>query len=517
MKLKKLGVTLMSAALVVGCLAGCGGGNSSSSGDTSASGSSGASSDSGDDGEIKEITWMYAQMSGMIPADLQKVEDAVNELTEAEIGVHVKLNPVAFSDYSNQVSLIMASQEKMDIITTAGSNIWATLLNQNQLLSLNDLLDEYGQDIKNTIPEEYWDGTTVNGEIYALTTNGTKATTWGLQLRKDIIDKYDLKGELDKITMEDDVLDMDEDFEILTNIFQTVKENEPDMEILYPWAVDVAVNHDSLSDELGVLMGGDDKITNLYTSESYKKICQVMYDWNQAGYIMKDAATTTESAGSLLSSGRLFAYTINSGQDNYVGETNGVEFYSVDLKKPTIDTAEITKFAYCIPVTSTEPEAAMKFLNMLYTNEELVNLMAYGIEGEHYVTEDNGNIAYPEGVTAANSPYPADQNYMYGNMWLLKMHEPVTLTMDQMRAFTEEATPVSCLGFSYDPTNVKTEVAACSSVLEEYCDGLEKGQLDPQTTLPEFIEKLENSGINNIIAEKQSQYDAWLATQTSAE
>ena len=97
------------------------------------------------------------------------------------------------------------------------------------------------------------------------------------------------------------------------------------------------------------------------------------------------------------------------------------------------------------------------------------------------------------------------------------MHEPVTLTMDQMRAFTEEATPVSCLGFSYDPTNVKTEVAACSSVLEEYCDGLEKGQLDPQTTLPEFIEKLENSGINNIIEEKQSQYEAWLATQTSAE
>lgn len=515
MKLRKLAAILMAGALAVGSLAGCGGGNSSSSGDTSSGGS--ASGESGDNGEIKNITWMYAQMSGMIPEDLQKVEDAVNELTEAEIGVHVTLNPVAFSDYSNQISLIMASQEKMDIITTAGSNIWATLLNQNQLLPLDDLLNEYGQGILETVPEEYWAGTTVNGQIYAMTTNGTKASTWGFQMRKDLIDKYGLQDELEKITMEDDVLDMEENFEILTNIFQTIKENEPNIEILHPWAVDVAVNHDSLSDELGVLMGGDDKITNMYTSESYKRICEVMYDWAQKGYIMKDTATTTESAGSLLSSGRLFAYTINSGQDNYVGETNGVEFYSVNLKKPTIDTAEITKFAYCIPVTSTEPEAAMKFLNMLYTNEELVNLMAYGIEGEHYVTNENGNIEYPEGVTAASSPYPADQNYMYGNMWLLKMHEPVTLTMDEMRAFTEEATPVSCLGFSYDPTNVKTEVAACSSVLEEYCDGLEKGQLDPETTLPEFIEKLEKSGINDIIQEKQSQYEAWLSTQTSAE
>lgn len=513
MKLRKLAAPLLAAVLVTGGLAACGSGGSGGSADTSSKGDSQASGQ-----EIKNITWMYAQMSGMIPADLQMVEDAVNELTESEIGVHVKLTPVSFADYANQISLVMASQEKVDIITTAGSNIWATLLNQNQLRPLDELLEQYGSGITESIPEQYWAGTTVNGQIYAVTTNSTKATTWGLHLRKDIIDKYDLKGELDKIQMVDDVMDMDEDFEILTNIFKTVKENEPELEILYPWAVDIAVNFDSLSDGLGVLMGGDDQITNLYTSDSYKKICQTMYDWAQQGYVMKDAATTTESAGSLMSSGRLFAYTINSGQDNYEGVNNGVEIYSVNLKSPTIDTAEITKFANCIPITSTEPEAAMKFLNMLYTNEELQNLMAFGIEDVHYVTKEDGHIDYPEGQSAASSTYPGDQSYMYGNMWLLKYHDThQSLSTEMMKAFTEAAKPVDCLGFSYDPTNVKTEVAACSSVLKEFSDGLEKGSLNPETELTKFIEKLEKSGIQDIIDEKQAQFEAWQSGQTSEE
>ena len=37
------------------------------------------------------------------------------------------------------------------------------------------------------------------------------------------------------------------------------------------------------------------------------------------------------------------------------------------------------------------------------------------------------------------------------------------------------------------------------------------GLVDPETAIPEFVEKLEASGIDKIIAEKQSQLDAWAA------
>ena len=43
-----------------------------------------------------------------------------------------------------------------------------------------------------------------------------------------------------------------------------------------------------------------DSIENLFSSDEYRKLCETVYDWAQKGYIMKDAATTTESAGSLM-------------------------------------------------------------------------------------------------------------------------------------------------------------------------------------------------------------------------
>ena len=52
-----------------------------------------------------------------------------------------------------------------------------------------------------------------------------------------------------------------------------------------------------------------------------------------------------------------------------------------------------------------------------------------------------------------------------------------------------------------------------NNVLNEYRAGLEFGVLDPDTALPEFLSKLETAGIDKIIAEKQSQLDAWLASK----
>ena len=70
MKLKRVLATVLSAAMVLSCLAGCG----SSTADTSAgSTSSSASTDSAsaDSGEVQEITWMFWD-------DLNATEDLIS-------------------------------------------------------------------------------------------------------------------------------------------------------------------------------------------------------------------------------------------------------------------------------------------------------------------------------------------------------------------------------------------------------------------------------------------------------
>lgn len=42
---------------------------------------------------------------------------------------------------------------------------------------------------------------------------------------------------------------------------------------------------------------------------------------------------------------------------------------------------------------------------------------------------------------------------------------------------------------------------------------LETGAVDPETVLPEFIESLKAANVDDVIADKQQQLDAWKASK----
>ena len=68
-------------------------------------------------------------------------------------------------------------------------------------------------------------------------------------------------------------------------------------------------------------------------------------------------------------------------------------------------------------------------------------------------------------------------------------------------------------GYTFDISNVKTQAAAVSSVIGEYGPSLSCGVVDVDEKLPEFIQALKDAGIDDVIAENQKQFDAWLLTQ----
>ena len=91
--------------------------------------------------------------------------------------------------------------------------------------------------------------------------------------------------------------------------------------------------------------------------------------------------------------------------------------------------------------------------------------------------------------------------------WRLKS----TTDYDEMKAFNENAIQSQAIGFIFDSSSVKSEIAALDSVLAEYRLGLENGELDPEEYLPKFIQALREAGIEKVIAEKQRQLDSWVA------
>ena len=101
---------------------------------------------------------------------------------------------------------------------------------------------------------------------------------------------------------------------------------------------------------------------------------------------------------------------------------------------------------------------------------------------------------------------------MFGNGFLAHVWEGNDVDLwDQTEKFNNEAIISKAMGFTYDPTPVKNEVAALTNVYDQYKMSLEGGVVDPSEVYPQFIERLKQAGIDKVIAEKQRQLDEWAA------
>ena len=91
-------------------------------------------------------------------------------------------------------------------------------------------------------------------------------------------------------------------------------------------------------------------------------------------------------------------------------------------------------------------------------------------------------------------------------------YEPADI-FDQMKEANASASKSLALGFQFDAGPVADQMAACANVVSQYYIPLIMGDADIDAVLPEFQQALHTAGIDDIIAEKQRQLDAWLAIQ----
>src|SRR5699024_119062 len=85
---------------------------------------------------------------------------------------------------------------------------------------------------------------------------------------------------------------------------------------------------------------------------------------------------------------------------------------------PTTNTTVVQSIQWTIPENCEYPEKAMQMLDLMYSDETVMNLLALGIEGEHYQVLDSGLIDYPEGVTGETSGYNLNYGWMFGNQFI---------------------------------------------------------------------------------------------------
>ncbi|MEK8127154.1 ABC transporter substrate-binding protein [Paenibacillus filicis] len=496
----------MRAGLSV--LLGCTLALSACSGDNSPKGSKGepAAGKTGEGGEKPvELTWYYPQW--VTYPDLKNVEAEINKITTAKLNTTIKLMPTDGGSYEQKLNTMVAAGEQFDI---AWTSFWMFNYAQNArrgaFLELGPMLDNTAPELKKTFPDIVWEALKVDGKIYGILNYQTITNKEGFVIQKRFADKYGLDPKTIN-TIKD-----------IEPFLMKIKENEPD---IIPFAMTRAGNFENMkttynnveyiSNEAIVGIYRDDaqtKVFDVIQSPGYKEYLTLMSDWYKKGLINKDAPTV-KALDDRKKTGQLavtFHNVLKPGKE--VEEkiaSGGQDIVIVPTTEPFVGTNTIIQSMQSISKTSRNPERALKFLNLLNTDKELLNLICYGIEGKHYNRVSSNTVKLIE-----NSGYSPNQTWVFGNGFLADLQEGQSQAVrDQTLKENREAKPSPILGFTFDPEPVQTEIANIQAVNDEFGPPLNTGAASVDQKLAEYIEKRKKAGIDKVVAEVQKQLNAW--------
>lgn len=443
------------------------------------------------------------------PVDLGKVQDYLNKMLEEKINCHVTLMPISAADYTSKINLMLQNGDKLDLLVTGTGLNYYVEAASGQLKAMDDLLASNGSGITDVLGV-YLDSTRMpDGSVYAVPVYQSYSAGTTFIMRKDILDKYDLSA-ADIKTLDD-----------LEKVFEVVHENEPGLACVLPedvgqgvFGLGCDVLYDPLGDSLGVLpnYGQDATVQDIFQTQEYKDWVYRLRDWYNKGYILPDIATNREATASLLLAGTGFGHFTGVCVDPAFVATGayGMPMEAVTFGEKFVGSSNVATICWAIASQCEHPDKAMDFLNLLYTDADVVNTLCYGIESEHYIVS-NGFVSYPEGIDLANHPYNFGLNYLWGNTFLAYLPVGYSADYNQKAQEANEQAKVSiAMGFVYDNSNVLNEIAAAYNVVTQYMGMLGSGSVDPEIYLPEFIQKLQDAGIDKIVAEKQAQFTAWM-------
>jgi putative aldouronate transport system substrate-binding protein len=349
--------------------------------------------------DLKPYELTVAYMNVGNAKDLQTIQEAVNKITTAKMNATVKFMPIDPAAYQQQINLMLAGSEKLDLVVTFAGLGYNQQAAKGQLLPLEKLLDSHGQDVIKAVGMDTINVSLSNGFVYGVPSIRDWAADYGVLMRKDLVDKY--KIDLSKVKT----------YEDLEPVFKTIQENEPNMAgIVTESAAGSIVSSiayglmDPLNDDNGVLLDHDNnlKVVNWFESKQYADLLTMVRKWYTAGYIPKDIATNKLASEQLVKAGKAFSFVVHlkPGFEAKESLLTGTPMVAARILPPVATTSSIANVMFSIAKNSKDPERAMMLLNMLYSDKELINLIDFGIEGKHYAKKSDNVIGFPDGITS---------------------------------------------------------------------------------------------------------------------
>lgn len=509
---KKLSIIILLCFVLTAVFTGCGAKQEEAAGATASEQTSSTATASTEElkEELKPVDLLWYQI-GSPSSDTEKVVAEANKIIQEKINATLTYEILDWGEYQDKIAVKMAAAEEFDLcFTSSWANPYTTAVAKGAYAPLDELLDKYGPNVKEQVPEKFYEATKVDGKIYGVINYQYLATGQGLWFKKDVVDKLNLGDMINNLK------DMDD----MEPILKIVKENMKEVGIQYVigFRLGGIGKNEKRTEQIfttpfGVFMDDYDnlKVEKMLELPQTLEGLKRTRDWYLKGYVAKDVLsikdwTPIEKAGTVFCASE---GNVKPGVEVERAAKVGYDVIVKQLSPTTISYGGILATLTAISATSKNKERAMMLLDLLFADKELFNIMAFGLEGEHYTKIDEKTI---EAVK--------DSKFNPGNTWAIANACNLYIQKGQdpnvwevTKKMNEEAVKTPLFGFNLNVEPIKNEISQFEAIQKELMEALLAGAIDPTEGLAKINDKLNKAGLDKAHAEIQKQVDEFKVTR----
>ena len=438
-------------------------------------------------------------------AQVQKVQDAINEYIKDKINVQIVLTDIGSGEYIDKANLALANNE-INLLWTAS---WESTIGTNDLVPNNAVYDITdllpGTPLYESMDAGQWEATKYNGKNYFIPVYKDNVEGYDVMFRQDLVDKYGWDISSVKTLADIEPMLADAKAEGLKYPYLTQK-----TAMFYRYYID---SFDFFTADVTANWVAVDRETNAVVdtilTDEYKEFCTLMSKWAEAGYISEDDVTkTTTDTTTQTQDWGISWWTdipVNAEANNRYGQD--VAMAPVTSRWAHSTSALGSCYAITANSTPEQAQACIDFMGLLYTDSKLADLYTFGIEGEDFTYDENGQVKKSDNGKYNHSMWESAS----ATIVTPEAGEPENKA-DLYKDFNGGANTSCAAGFRFNKEPVAAQFSACQNVFEEYGFPLENGGIpvsEIDATIEAYQAALDEAGYQDVLAEFQAQYDAW--------